>query len=57
MHPFHAPWKHQKTLQFSDAFKGKRKGGLGTNGLIPMNLQLSFTGRLIYSNVAPEKNN
>ena len=57
MHPFHAPWKHQQTLQFSDAFKGKRKGGLGTNGLIPMNLQLSFTGRLIYSNVAPEKNN
>ena len=22
MHPFSAPWKHQKTLQFSDVFRG-----------------------------------
>ena len=33
MHPFSTPWKHQKTLWFSDVFKGYRKGALGTNGL------------------------
>ena len=33
MHPFSTPWKHQKTLRFSDAFMGWRKGALGTNGL------------------------
>ena len=27
------PWKHQKTVRFSDVFKGLRKGALGTNGL------------------------
>ena len=31
--PFLYPRKHHKTLQFSGAFKGKRKGALGTNGL------------------------
>ena len=34
MHPFSTLWKHQKTLRFSDAFKGQRKGALGTNGPI-----------------------
>ena len=33
MHPFSTPWKHQKTLRFSDVFRGQRKGALGTNGL------------------------
>ena len=33
MHPFSAPWKHQKTWRFSDVFKGERKGALGTNRL------------------------
>ena len=33
MHPFFTPWKHQKTLQFSNVFTGERKGALGTNGL------------------------
>ena len=34
MHPFSTPWKRQKTLRFSDVFRGERKGALGTNGLI-----------------------
>ena len=34
MHPFSTSWKHQKNLRFSDVFRGKRKGALGTNGLI-----------------------
>ena len=33
MHPFSTPWKHQKTLQFSDVFMGYRKGASGANGL------------------------
>ena len=33
MHPFSTPWKHQKTLQFSDVFRRQRKGALGANGL------------------------
>ena len=33
MHPFSIPWKHQKTVRFSDVFRGWRKGALGTNGL------------------------
>ena len=32
MHPFSTPWKHQKTLRFSDVFRGKRKDALGTSG-------------------------
>ena len=28
------PWKHQKTVRFSDVFWGQIKGALGTNGLI-----------------------
>ena len=35
MHPFSNPWKYQKTLQFSDVFRGYRKGVLGANGLNP----------------------
>ena len=27
------PWKHRKTVRFSDVFRGKRKDALGTNGL------------------------
>ena len=34
MHPFSTPWKHQKTVRFSDIFRGWRKGALRTNGLI-----------------------
>ena len=34
MHPFSIPWKNQKTLRFSDVFRGFRKGALGTNGLM-----------------------
>ena len=33
MHPFSTPWKHQKTIRFSDVFWGLRKGTLGTNRL------------------------
>ena len=33
MHPLSTPWKHQKTLRFSNVCRGWRKGALGTNGL------------------------
>ena len=33
IHPFSTPWKHQKTLRFSDVFRGQRMAVLGTNGL------------------------
>ena len=33
MHPSSTPWKHQKTLQLSDFFRGQRKDALGTNEL------------------------
>ena len=33
MHLFSTPWKHQKTLRFSDVFGGYRKDALGTIGL------------------------
>ena len=33
MYPFSTSWKHLKTLQFSDVFRGYRKSALGTNGL------------------------
>ena len=36
MHPFSTPWKHQKTLRFSDVFRGWRKDALGTNRLIKL---------------------
>ena len=29
MHPFSTPWKHQKTLRFSDVFNGVQKGCIG----------------------------
>ena len=31
MHPFSIPWKHQKTLWFSDVFRELRKSALGAN--------------------------
>ena len=34
MHSFSSPWKHQKTVKFSDVFRGKRKGALGMNEFI-----------------------
>ena len=33
MHSFSTTWKDQKTVRFSNVFKGYRKGALGTNGL------------------------
>ena len=33
MHSFSTPWKHQKTVWFSNFYRGVEKGGgLGTNG-------------------------
>ena len=28
--PFHTPWKHQKTVRFSDVFRGVEKGYIGS---------------------------
>ena len=42
MYPFSNPWKHQKTARFSDIFRGERKGALGTNGLISINILGNF---------------
>ena len=36
MYPFSTPWKHQKTVRFSDVFRGKRRGTLETNGLMDL---------------------
>ena len=33
MYPLSTAWKHQKTLRFSDVFRGYRKEALGTNSL------------------------
>ena len=33
IHPFSTPWKHQKSLRFSDVFRSQRMAVLGTNGL------------------------
>ena len=33
MHPFSTTCKRQKTVRFSDVFRGYRKGALGTNRL------------------------
>ena len=38
MHPFSTPWKHQKTLRFSDNFRSQRKSALGMNGLTSQNV-------------------
>ena len=29
MHSFSTPWKHQKTVKFSDVFRGVEKGCIG----------------------------
>ena len=29
MHPFSTPWKHQKTVRFSEVFEGVEKGSTG----------------------------
>ena len=42
MHSFSTPWKHQKTVRFSDVFRGWRKGALGTNGLMDELLMPNF---------------
>ena len=34
MYPFSTPWKHQKSLRFSDAFRRQRKSVLETNGFM-----------------------
>ena len=34
MRSFSTPWEHQKTIKFSDVFRGYRKGALGKKGLI-----------------------
>ena len=33
MYPFSNPRKHQKSVRFSDVFRGEKKGALGMNGL------------------------
>ena len=45
MHPFSTPWKHQKTLRFSDIFRGQKKGALGTNGLMDYQIHLQHIVR------------
>ena len=33
MYSFSTPWKHQKTISFSDVFRGWKEGALGTIGV------------------------
>ena len=40
MYLFSIPEKHQKTVRFSDVFKGQRNGSLGTNVLRVVSCEL-----------------
>ena len=45
MYHYSTPWKHQKTVRFSDLLREQRKGALGTNELkqcLKMNTQETF---------------
>ena len=42
MHPFSTPWKHKKTVRFSDVFRGKRRSTLGTNWLMCLKFILNM---------------
>ena len=45
-HPFSTPWKHQKTVRFSNVFRGYKKGALGTNVLKTHYLLLMWSASL-----------
>ena len=50
MNPFSTSWKHQKTVRFSDVFRGQRKGALGANALRLLKelLPLLSTARFVF---------
>ena len=55
MHPFSSPWKHRKTWRFS-AFRGYRKGALGTNGLKRSNKMWTPSGaKMVKKNILTMK--
>ena len=47
MFDFYTPWKRQKSLRFSDAFRGYKKGALGTHELTINPMILSNPNKLI----------
>ena len=57
MYPFSTSWKHQKTLRFSDVFRGHRKSALGTNGLIFLVNSKSLLKSLILNGIYNSKQN
>ena len=50
MHPFSTPWKHQKTLRFSNVFRGYRKGALETNELKDLNALKDYYAIFLWTN-------
>ena len=50
MYPFSTPWKLEKTVRFSDVFRGKRKGALGTNTLIKNETKIYYMDTLQWKN-------
>ena len=54
MHPFSTPWKHKKTVRFSDVFRGVEKvciGNEGVNGAINVRVVLCITYRILKRNI------
>ena len=50
MYPFSIPWKHQKTVRYSDVFRGQRKGALGTDALTEENKNNSTVIKELFTN-------
>ena len=51
MHPFSNPWKHYKTIRFSNVFRVQRKCALGTNALITL-IRTSITSEFNVTHLA-----
>ena len=47
---FPTHWKHWKTVNFSDVFRGQRKGALGTNGLRWKNGKIWEASKMLVNN-------
>ena len=54
MHPSSTPWIHEKTLRFSDVFRGVEKGCIETNGLT---WKVAITQALLSTAVFPQRFN
>ena len=57
MNPFSSPWKHYKTVRFSDIFQGLRKSTYGTNKLIIPKFFNSSLLRICSKNTLKKRHN